>query len=94
MSSTTHSYLLFINNINRKPFVLFINRLIQRIDWDEEYGQINLKAENPLSLTCLSKGQRLSTESRLILTKYIKFLLEKMSSNTKQDRESHPFHLI
>lgn len=26
--------------------------------------------------------------------KYIKFLLEKMSSNTKQDRESHPFHLI
>lgn len=36
MSSTTHSYLLFINNINRKPFVLFINRLIQRIDWDEE----------------------------------------------------------
>ena len=55
---------------------------------------MNLKAESPLSLTCLSKGQRLSTESRLILTKHIKFLLEKMSSNTKQDRESHPFHLI
>ena len=53
-----------------------------------------LKAESHLSLTCLTKVKRLSTESRLILTKHIKFLLEKMSSNTKQDRESHPFHLI
>lgn len=78
MSYTTHTHF----EDNKKQVILFINRF-------EFRGQVGmgqkerLKQENPLSPTCLSKGQRLSTEFGQILIKYIKFLLEKMFSNTK-----------